>query len=342
VLRKYALGVSAAALTAAAVSGAGCNAIFGVSDLEIGEPAPTGSGGMGGDGTGAMGPTGGGGDGAGGATASGGGGDGGAGGLGGAGGSTPTTLVDRGVVVRYFLDEAASGSMPAAVLDHGPPPTFDLPISYDGMQYASAPTGRGLAYDLDHLGNVGAVTTDGTKIRTDLDESVEATVEVVFDANPGSVEATQFIFMLKATATGDGRLGLALEGANPYFEYNQDTPATADVTQLWDVDVHVLGRVVAHVVVNTALANAADRVVLFVNGTPAPPHLNPGIPVIPATQDDGVNTCPSCELHIGNSISTQRSFAGTVFYAAIYNVAFTAAELQNNLTVLTANDDPPP
>lgn len=331
----------------------GCNAIFGVSDKEIGDanvggsaqggsPATGGNGGSpgvgGAPGTGGQ-PQGGGGNAAGGDNTGGGGkGAGGDGGMGGSGGSPPV-LVDRGLVVRYFIDEAATGTGPQAVRDSGPAPALDLTLSYDNMQYVQASTGRGIELSGNHDGYAAAPTPDGTKIRDVFDGALESTMEIVLDV--AGDNALGYPFFLQQDGDLDGRFGLGIDGDTPYFEYNQDSPGLQDVSALWDPNLKAAGRVVAHVIVDTTLPNEEDRITFFVNGVQAG-NQTPNVALIPPAQNEGVDTCANCSLIIGNRLAGTHPFRGVVYYAAIYNVALTANERQNNVDLLMVNDDTPP
>lgn len=340
----------------AVVAAAGCNAIFGVSDLDF-DTRPTaatgggganaggaggsagadevgGAGGLGGAGgaAGGFGGDGGGGGGAGGGGAGGGGGEGGA----------PPTLIDRGLLVRYFVDEAASGQGPAALSDHGPGAAFDLPIVYDAMmQYAEASTGRGLHFPPGHEG-AARRPIQGTKVRDDLDGVTNATVEVVFEATSAS-SGGGVLFMMMDPGSGDGRFGLGISNDTfMYFELNQDTPAISDASALWSADVVGVGRVVLQAVLDTTLPTAAERTRLFIDGVLVPHHQNPPITVTPPTSGEGIDTCLACELTIANRQQGDREVVGTVYYAAIYTEALTVPELDQNRALLTENDDTAP
>jgi hypothetical protein len=330
----------------------GCNAVFGVDGLEFdAPPADGGAGGrggqgMGGENAGGLGGEGnaGGSEGGAGGEAGGTGGRGGAGGSGGAGGGGGSLgLVDRGLLVRYFIDEAGSGNDPSQLIDAGPDPKFHLPLDYTGnVAFDQAATGRYLEMPPNHGGSAKAPAGNGTKLRSDLDGSVEATLEVVFDANPGAMENTEYIVMLKNDTSADARFGLGLDDTGaPYFEHNQDTPSISDASQVWDTDLRPQGRIVAHVVVDTTRILAQNRIRLFVNGTIVAPDPNAPVTITPPALNEGVDTCGDCWLVIGNGVTGVRPLSGDVHYVAIYNVAFTSQERQDNLAILTANDDGP-
>jgi len=181
IIRKWlaaTLGVLALAL------GSGCLAILGVGDEytlgggAAGAGAQAGSGGdTGGGGTGAAGATGGsgatgGGTGAMGAT--------GGGGQGGSGGNAPT-LVDRGLLVRYYIDEAASGQTPQQLIDAAPSP-LNLTINYTpSLTFTEVASNRGLHWALLGSSANARTTLDGTKILSGLNGHTTGTIEAVVD-----------------------------------------------------------------------------------------------------------------------------------------------------------------
>jgi hypothetical protein len=107
----------------------------------------------------------------------------------------------------------------------------------------------------------------------------------------------------------------------------------------WSVDLLSLGRVVAHIVLDTTLATATERVRLYVNGSDQgapgvlsnPPLLNAETELI----------APTDSYALGNRTIGGRSFQGTLYYCAMYSTALTPAEVQQNAAVLMMDDDSP-
>ncbi len=324
---------------------ASCNAIFGVSDLEFAPPSTTSAGGAegGGPATG----------GHGGAPGPGGGGPGGVavGGLAGAGGvsdggggqgGAPPLLVDRELLVRYYFDEAEDGELPTAALDHAKAPAFDLSLTYDGgVQYSSEATGRSLRFPASHSG-MAARSITGSKIRSELDTSTEATIELVV-AVEMSMAATSILFMVMEPGSNDGRFGLAVTNdSDIYLELNQQTPGLNDASQYWRANIAGSGRRVVQLVLDTKLADVGDRTKLFLDGVLLSIDTMPPLAVTPPALNEGVDTCEMCQLIIGNRQQGDRDLHGAMFYAALYKAALTDTELAINRSVLTTNDDAPP
>lgn len=321
----------------------GCNAIFGVDDLVADDPTPAGgSPGSGGEPIGGASAGGDGGDSATTSTTGGAGGVagmGGAGGGGGAGGAIPT-LVDDGLVARYYFDEAATGQEPAAVIDHAQSPV-NVPISYvDGLAYTEVATGRGLAWSATAANGHAIVPINNTKLRAELENSTTATLEMVFDARAPIDDFAVLAQLMNPNQTG-GRLGTNVQADTfPALEYN-DTSGGTDVNAVWNVDVVDVGRVIAHVVIDTTRAVAAQRSRFYLDGVEAQPFTVFTMPIIDPALDEGIDLCDPCVLTFGNNANANRALHGTLYYAAIYNGALTPQEIANNVAVLTVNDDAP-
>ena len=94
------------------------------------------------------------------------------------------------------------------------------------------------------------------------------------------------------------------------------------------------GRLVIHCVVDTSQPTAADRALLYVNGTLATrtagtsPALNSNPPILNTDY-----------LTVGNVEGAGRSPLGDVYYAAIYTKALTPAQVAANAQRLAASDD---
>lgn len=316
----------------------GCNAIFGVDDLEVGTVPPvapaSGGGGIAGEGGAA--PT---------TTSVGGGGAGGSGGMMAAGGSggaggTLAPLEDRGLVVRYYLDEAASGQGPADVLDAAPNP-LDLPITYvPGLEYVETSTGRGLHWTIQGLQAGAQIPVTGTKVQTEINGRTEATVEVVVDARTPMLPSGS-IFRIGDQGTANSDLGLLVRNQTyPNLDLDDQNPGS-DAQALWDFDMVAAGRLVMHVVIDTTQPALEDRMRLWIDGVQAVDLMNPPVTMEPPSQNDPIPIGDDRIFNLGNRGDLERPLTGVIYYLALYNVAMTDAERDNNLAVLTVSDDHP-
>ncbi|MFN0245348.1 MAG: LamG-like jellyroll fold domain-containing protein [Kofleriaceae bacterium] len=238
----------------------------------------------------------------------------------------PPMLVDRGLVVRYFIDEAASGQPQTLLVDSAPTP-ISLPITYGEAQYVETTEGhRGLQW--------AAVSGDGkieqalsgklfTRLTNSLDITIEVVVQITASGSSGSesqitgLRGSNPDFMLTALNTTDLRFfrPFGTEGA---------TWTNANMQQ----------RMVLHLVYDTSLQNANSRIELFRDGSMLVKTTG-SVPM----QNTEVNLGSSDALMIGNRQNQDRSINGTIFYVAYYDVALTATEIMTNTERLLANDD---
>jgi len=235
-------------------------------------------------------------------------------------------LVSRGLVARYFIDEADTGQSPLQLADAAANP-FPLTLAYtSALSFTEVATQRGLQWTTTgDFGRASAPIT-GSKITTALTGAKQWTYELVVD--------------IRDTTNGECRLlSIGYGTAN----YGDAALVTSDLTSLrlhvdatnasWNVTFGS-GRVVLHVVVDTTLASAATRYRLFVNAAPA--VRNGG--TAPA-QNAGLVIPSSDYLAIGNVEGAGRSLGGEVYYAALYADALTPEDIAANTARLTANDD---
>jgi hypothetical protein len=244
-------------------------------------------------------------------------------------GDAASGLVDRGLLVRYFMAEAASGQTPTALLDAAPSP-LDLPIAYSSqLAYAGASGHRGLEWGSAGDSAVASVPLTATKLAVQLTGKTTWTFEVVADVKavspPSGLDCR--IFTIATGTNGYGTAGMITSDlGHVTVEINNSTATT------WAVD-ETQGPFVMDVVVDTNQP-PGSRVKFFLNGAAQPlgggsePTLGAGL-AIAATD----------HLSVGNVDSGGRSFAGDETYAAIYNVALTSAEVARNASALQANDD---
>lgn len=258
------------------------------------------------------------------------GGVGGSGGEGGEGGAPLPTLVDDHVIVRYYFDEADTGTTPIQAIDHAPP-SLNLACEYASgdMQYTSDTLGRGLTW-ADANGNDRAHSTiDSSDLLTRLQGGTAATFEVVMQATAMDSDTQLFVINTGSTLP---RLGITSTSISDLSFYWQISPVR--IAQ-WVVD-HTQ-RNIFHVVLDTTQAIDTDRVRLYIDGVPATSTGG-----TPPTQDQMINLGNGAELIAGNRQSGGANMAtGSLFYAAIYDDALTPTEIANNVAVLQLSDDQP-
>ena len=234
-------------------------------------------------------------------------------------------LVDNGLLVRYYIDEAASGQGPTQLEDAAPTP-MPLALHYTNAMSFAQPASRGLHWTTADDEGRASAPVDSTKIISMLDPSTTFTLEVVAS--------------LQSTGAGEDRF---ISVANGTTTYGSIALITSDLLSLrlhlgtstvyWSVP-WAQGRLVLHCVVDTNQPTATDRALLYINGALATrtagnsPSLGYTPPIL--TTD---------YLTVGNVEGAGRSPGGDVTYAAIYTTALSPSQVATNAQRLAANDD---
>lgn len=286
-----------------------------------GGEGPAGAGGAGGTGTG-------------GATTTTGGGAGGAGtggaGTGGAGGDLlgQGSLVDRGVLVRYFIDEADSGQTVTQLEDATPDP-LPLPLTYGPeLSFATDGKNRGLEWTTVALDGRASTPVTGSKV-TALQGSTTGTIEVVIDIDEvtsSSSRISHIDFDYEA-----GRFTLASSSASR-LQFRVNGGLIGDCP----VSLPALGRAVVHAVLDSSQPDAGARVRMYVNASPLT-----RVGGSPPSQDEGIDLGTTAHYVLGNREIGVRSFQGRLYYAAMYTSALTEEEVLRNAARLLQGDDRP-
>lgn len=270
--------------------------------------------------------TGGGGNGAGGL------GEGGTGGdlaTGGAGGEL--ALVERGVLARWFLDEAGG----ATTVTDAIAPFVDLTVQPNntGFPVLSGVAGvRGVTWDTAGTNGYVRTAVADTKLET-IDGKRRATIEIVMSLSD-VVDGSRLVHY-GAEAEG-GRLSLRAIDMSTIELW-----VTYESRAFWTVDLST-PRLVVHAVYDSELAQPDDRAQLYVGGTVVD-TLSVEAPIAQGLTID-VDSPNPVTFHIGNrddsTPSNGRSAKGTFHYVALYDVALTAAEVATNAALLAQRDDP--
>jgi hypothetical protein len=236
-------------------------------------------------------------------------------------------LVDDGLLVRYFIDEAASGQTPIRIEDSAPTP-LTLVLTYtNAFSFTEpAPDHRALRWTAPSDVGRASAPIDGTKISSMLDPAKTFTLELVTELRGNGAGENRFISVANGTST-----------------YGSVALITSDLVSLrlhlgtatvyWSVPF-AQGRLVLTCVVDTTQATATDRAKLYINGAPA-------------TRTGGTSPSQGYDppillsdyLAIGNVEGAGRSPEGDIFYAAIYTTALSPAQVMTNAQRLMANDD---
>lgn len=254
-------------------------------------------------------------------------------GVGGSGGSTGVGggddgLVDRGLVVRYFLDEAGSGIGVASAVDASG--HLDLAHETSDYLYVEPAGHRGLRWTSTGLDGGPFAEVAGTPVATALAGASSVTVELV-------LRIGDFLNAARGSSIFGINRGSSSQETLEVWGRQNSLRATWNDTlgPTWTL-IPLATRSVLHVVFDIRAVNADDRVTVYVDGTEVVTQgaLSNGSP-LPASLMG--------RLRIGNDYDgTGSSMEGNVYYAAIYAAALTEQEVAVNFDRLIASDDTEP
>jgi hypothetical protein len=236
----------------------------------------------------------------------------------------PPALVDRGLVARYFIDEAATGTT-ATILEDSAPMPVNLPITFGQASFSETNGNRGLKWaDAQASGKV-ELALGNTKLRTRI-AGMKVTIEVVVHIDAAGMAGSESQITGLRGSNPDFMLTALGNGIKFFRPYGNEGATWAGV--------NMQERMVLHLVYDTTRQGAAERINLFKDGvaivktTGSAPQLNSSFTM--GTSDD---------FMIGNRQGQDRSIAGTIFYVAYYDEALDATEIGTNAQRLLANDD---
>lgn len=261
------------------------------------------------------------------------------GGAAGQGGSGPDrTLADDGLVVRYYIDEAASGIAPSMLQDAAHEEPLALELWYQGPDPAELEFeevfGRRALRWLQVANNARASRAIGdTKIYEWLHGSTTGTIEVVADVRGVTDQGARLSHI--GWEQEPGRFTLSSKDMGELQLYVWANGACTPIGD-WDVNLEQRRRTVLHVVFDSAQGEARDRVRLYADGQRVTG--NDGSAV---AQDLPLDLGQGCHYVLGNRETGQRSFRGWLHYAALYSTALSDTAVDNNFQALDLDDDTP-
>lgn len=246
----------------------------------------------------------------------------------------PDVLVGRGLITRYFIDEATGGRDPVELEDAAPDP-LPLNISYAGqLDFIEQEGHRGLRWTTTGtVGRAAADLAEDGKVWLALDGSTTGTIELVVHVEEVKPEGSRLSQIGEGDDSGVFTLRIDEPGS---FAFNWNNNDGGRVS--WAADVNNLGRAVVHVVFDSSQADQEDRVKLYVNGEAqertggTPPGRDQAIDIV-----NGSSTA----YVLGNTEQADRAVRGTFYYASMYSAALDQGEVAHNTTILLANDDGP-
>ena len=239
----------------------------------------------------------------------------------------PPQLVDRGLVIRYFMDEAASGTGPSDLVDSAPSP-LALPISYGQASYVEEGGNKGLRWPSVSGNGVAQRSLSGTKILNGLTASDAVTIEVVIDIDDAGGDGQNA--QIAGLRGGNPDFMLKAQGNSGFRFFRPYGPLGA----LWE-NVHSQERMVLHLVYNANDPTPDNRIRLYKDGVLAPKTTSS-----PPQPGDNPGLGGGDFLVIGNGQSSPTdSILGTIYYVAMYKEALNLTEITNNHARLIVNDD---
>lgn len=243
------------------------------------------------------------------------------------------TLVSRGLLTRYFLDEATDGAGPIALEDSAPVP-LALGITYTSAgEFTDDDGHRGLRWNaITSDGKAAALLAEDGKVWQALDGSTLGTIEIVVDVDE-LLDGSR----LSHIGEGDDSGVFTLRIDDPeglVFTWNNG----ASNRVAWNLDLVAAGRTVLHVVFDSGRTSAAERVRLYVNGVERPSASG-----VPPGRDEAIElvTGSANVYSLGNREAGERGVKGTFYFAGMYGAALDAAEVMHNYNILLDNDDGP-
>lgn len=238
-------------------------------------------------------------------------------------------LDDADLVVRYTMDEADEGQAPTQLEDSADDP-LPLPISYTpGMEWVDVGGHRGLHWNAPGVDGHAGLPLDGTKIDTMLNGTARATIELVMAVEQIDNSGSRFLHVGTDDETGFFTLSTSSSGSMSFY-VNTDLSHAGR----WQLDATNGQRRVYHLVLDTTEAREEQQVRLYVDG-----WLGPWNGGSPPDVNVPIELGPGRDFVLGNRTIGQRSFQGTMFYAAVYARAMSASEVVGHAAVLLETDD---
>ena len=251
--------------------------------------------------------------------------------------SSRECLVNTGVVVRYFINEAEAGQGPGALQDAAPDP-LPLTIAYGSeLSFTKVNGHRGLKWTSAGGAGKAFAFIDGTKIQTALSGHT-GTIEVVMTIED-VLEPIYGLSRISYIGPGTGEsFSLYTPSLDEFrFRFNYVDSNNGSSVGFPSAGYNNLGRMALHLVLDTSAPVATERAKLYMNG----------ILISTTTMDEAklpamneTIDMPADQFYaLGNTQNGGRSFQGTLYYAAMYSAALSEAEITTNASILLIDDD---
>lgn len=234
-------------------------------------------------------------------------------------------------LLLYLFNEASSGTTPTLIDDTSTGTPANATITYGASgAWANIGAGDGLNYAATASAVTAALT--GTKVQTAISGSLVATVELVVDSTLSASSYDEY-FSLHDNS-GNVIVDVTINQVQGGLIFG-----VANAAGVIKYAVPLSGVYVLHVVVDTSQATAANRILVYVNGTPVTPSIIFQVPQNTAI-DTGVNWANTVQS-LGGFLGAQFP-NGLIYYAALYATALTSGQVATNAAALASNNDADP
>jgi CSLREA domain-containing protein len=258
---------------------------------------------------------------------------------------TVTTTDSTGLLARYWLDEAASGQVPANLTDSEASP-LNLAITY----VATSPEwqdGTGGNRHLRFYGTGSTTDTGGAQANsgaTKMDglhgsQTATLVAKYAMDSNVCTNNGDRIVGISDGDGSADGWLAMRERGSRDGLQVRWAGVGTVGFYALGNgtPSCPVDSASTVHWVIDTTQATAADRVKAYIDGVAQTVQvMNGALPPQNATIDLGPGTR---KMFVGQPHTGYRTFRGRIWYAAIYDTALSSATVSSDASAINACDD---
>ena len=238
-------------------------------------------------------------------------------------GATPTLMYPYSAGTGTTLAETSAGTAANATITPGASGAWDTSLGANKTGYNFAGTATSVTGSLS-----------GTKVQTALAGSTHVTLEIVLDS-AGSTSTYDGYFKL-ADGSDTGFVGLTINHAQGGIIFSAGEGASPNNCSI-KYAIPTSGVLVLHIVIDTAQATAANRVLVFVNGSSVTPTILTQIGLNVAL-DTALNWSTAV-LKMGESGASPN---GKTYFVALYASALSSGVVAAHATSLAANNDADP
>jgi len=251
-------------------------------------------------------------------------------------GFSSSGLDDSGLLVRYYLDEAASGTTPSVASDDsgiGAAMNMNIDWGNPDASWTEISNNRGLDfYNTEHNAIAEADINDTSdKVRDAIEGGKTCTLEFRGQIDEGSSSVGR-VFGIRSSTEEEGIVMLLTAGApvmTGYIRWRDNDAMTFTLPNT----LHTW-----HIVFDSSEASLSDRITIYQDGIEYTTGRSEGS--MPSL-DETLQMSASASIVLMNRPDLARWVQGTAYYAAIYSDPFTAQRCADHHTIIAADDDTP-